>query len=155
MTGLTRLFPADPPGFLARAPYGYRDAAQIRADLAPAGFTDIAIEAVTLPCGGASPADPAIGYCQGKPAPPRDRSAATRRVAAATDAIASALSERFGAGGIESTMQALSGPPAASGSRVPAETKLGAGPPGAPAVEVLTTKATSVLALKVPGVTST
>jgi hypothetical protein len=39
-------FPADPPRFLERAPFGYWDPAQIEADLRSAGFTQIDLETV-------------------------------------------------------------------------------------------------------------
>jgi len=42
-SALARLFPHDPPRFLARTPHGYHDAAQIRDDLAAAGFSRVTI----------------------------------------------------------------------------------------------------------------
>ena len=41
-------FPDDPPGFLARTPWGYGDPAAIEHDLLAAGFTDIEFETVPL-----------------------------------------------------------------------------------------------------------
>ncbi len=41
---LGKLFPDDPPRFMARTPHGYHDKALIRADLERAGFRDISIE---------------------------------------------------------------------------------------------------------------
>src|SRR5258708_7275957 len=38
---LARVFPRDPPRFMARTPHGYSDAERIRADLNPPGFTDL------------------------------------------------------------------------------------------------------------------
>lgn len=42
------LYPDDPPGFLARTPFGYADPAAIEHDLLQAGFTDIEFETVQL-----------------------------------------------------------------------------------------------------------
>jgi len=41
---LARIFPDDPPRFLARTPHGYHDKAVIRSDLEKAGFSDVTIE---------------------------------------------------------------------------------------------------------------
>jgi ubiquinone/menaquinone biosynthesis C-methylase UbiE len=46
---LQQVFPDNPPQFMARTPHGYHDAARIRADLMEAGFSDIAIETISLP----------------------------------------------------------------------------------------------------------
>ncbi|MEO5972045.1 MAG: hypothetical protein ABIP91_01605, partial [Sphingomicrobium sp.] len=40
------LFPADPPRFLERTPFGYADPAVIEHDLLAAGFTDIQFETI-------------------------------------------------------------------------------------------------------------
>lgn len=45
---LVALFPADPPGFLPRMPFGYHDAERIEADLREAGFADVRIETIVL-----------------------------------------------------------------------------------------------------------
>jgi SAM-dependent methyltransferase len=60
------LFPGDPPSFYRRVPFGYHDTAQIEADLRAAGFTDIAIETVSLTSRVDARAA-AIGLCQGSP----------------------------------------------------------------------------------------
>ena len=41
---LAKLFPADPPRFLARTPHGYHDVAVIRSELEKAGFARVAVE---------------------------------------------------------------------------------------------------------------
>jgi hypothetical protein len=95
---MTELFPADPPRFLARTPHGYHDVATVRADLARAGFTDVSVETVRLPCRAASHRDPAIGFCQGSPL----RSEIEARIPVAprpaTETAAAAVARRFGAG---------------------------------------------------------
>lgn len=62
------LFPADPPNFLARTPFGYADRAAIEADLRAAGFIQIAFETVDLDSSPfATAADAAAGLVRGCP----------------------------------------------------------------------------------------
>jgi len=103
---MTELFPADPPRFLARTPHGYHDVATVRADLARAGFTDVSVETVRLPCRAASHRDPAIGFCQGSPMRGEIEARNPGGVEAATETAAAAVARRFGAGALDSTMQA-------------------------------------------------
>lgn len=60
------LFPADPPSFYRRVPFGYHDTGKIEADLRAAGFADIAIETVSLTSRVDARAA-ALGLCQGSP----------------------------------------------------------------------------------------
>ncbi|HVF83420.1 MAG TPA: methyltransferase domain-containing protein [Sphingomicrobium sp.] len=61
-------FPDDPPGFLARTPWGYGDPAGIEHDLLAAGFTDIEFETVPLRSEPSATAeDAAVGLTQGSP----------------------------------------------------------------------------------------
>jgi hypothetical protein len=99
-------YPQNPPRFLARVPHAYHDDNAIRADLAAAGFTKVAIETVTLPSRAASHRDPAIGFCQGSPMRNEIEAHDPDGVQAATEAAAAALAARFGAGPIEAPMQA-------------------------------------------------
>ena len=64
---LARLFPNDPPRFLARTPHGYHDTALIRSELEKAGFSRVAIETKAEQSRASSPRHPAIAYCQGTP----------------------------------------------------------------------------------------
>ena len=65
---LAALYPDDPPGFIARTPYGYADPALIEHDLLQAGFTDIELEAVELRSSDrARPVDAARGFVLGSP----------------------------------------------------------------------------------------
>ena len=100
-------YPQDPPRFLARVPHAYHDAHVIRAELAAAGFSAVAIETVALTSRAASPRDPAIGFCQGTPLRGEIEARDPGGLQAATDAAADALAARFGAGAIEAPMQAL------------------------------------------------
>ena len=104
---MARLFPQDPPRFFARVPHAYHDVALIRGELASAGFTTVAIETVTLPCRAASGRDAATGYCQGTPLRSEIEARDAKGLQAATDAVADALTARYGTGPIEAPMQAL------------------------------------------------
>jgi ubiquinone/menaquinone biosynthesis C-methylase UbiE len=101
------LFPDDPPGFLARTPFGYSDKDRIRADLAAAGFTDVDIETVRETGRAASARDIAVGYCEGSPLggeiKARDPEGVPRAVAATT----AALERRYGGGPLQLPLQAL------------------------------------------------
>lgn len=100
-------FPHDPPQFFARVPYAYHDVGVIRAELAAAGFTSVAVETVTLPSRAASHRDPVIGMCQGTPLRGEIEARDPDGLHATTDAAAEALAARFGTGPIEAPMQAL------------------------------------------------
>jgi hypothetical protein len=103
---MIELFPGDPPRFLARTPYAYHDVAAVRADLTRAGFSDVSLETVRLPCRAASHRDPAIGFCQGSPMRGEIEARNPGGVEATTEATAAAIARRFGAGALDSTMQA-------------------------------------------------
>ncbi len=100
------LFPLDPPSFLRRLPSGYHDVDAIRADLEQAGFADIEIETVELPCRTASARDAAIGLVRGTPLSAEIASRDPAGLDRATDAVAAAIAARFGAGPVEARMQA-------------------------------------------------
>jgi len=100
------LFPADPPRFLTRAPYGYNDTVLIEADLQQGGFTKVAIDTITLPCRGGTARDLATGYCHGSPLGREIEARKPGGLVAATDAITVALTERFGET-VDTTMQAI------------------------------------------------
>jgi ubiquinone/menaquinone biosynthesis C-methylase UbiE len=102
---MARLFPANPPRFLARTPHGHHDRDTIRRELAEAGFGSVELDAVTLPSRADSHRDPAIGFCQGTPM--RAEIEAQGGLQAATDAAAAALAAEFGSGPISAPMQAL------------------------------------------------
>src|ERR1043165_5779813 len=62
---LAKMFPNDPPRFLARTPPGYHEVALIRRELEDAGFSRVAIETRAEQSRAASPYIPAVAYCQG------------------------------------------------------------------------------------------
>ena len=103
---MATLFADDPPRFLSRAPYGHHDRAAIGAQLRQAGFSDIAVETVTLRSRAPSPRDPAIGFCQGSPLRAEIESRGPDALARATDAAAAAIAAHFGDGPVEADMAA-------------------------------------------------
>jgi hypothetical protein len=64
---LARIFPNDPPRFLARTPHGYHDKAVIHSELEEAGFSSVVIETIAEQSRASSPRIPAVAYCQGTP----------------------------------------------------------------------------------------
>jgi ubiquinone/menaquinone biosynthesis C-methylase UbiE len=102
---LVEFFPNDPPLFLRRTPYGYFDHATIARDLAAGGFSsppEIVTVAARSIAKNAS--DPAVGYCHGSPL--RAEIEARGALEHATDAAAKAIEARFGAGPIDTKIQA-------------------------------------------------
>jgi ubiquinone/menaquinone biosynthesis C-methylase UbiE len=83
-------FPADPPRFLERAPFGYADREQIERDLRAGGFTRISIDTVEL-SSRVSASEAARGMCLGSPLTAeieeRGKGAVERATAAAERAL--------------------------------------------------------------------
>jgi len=83
-------FPADPPRFLERAPFGYADREQIERDVRAGGFTSISIDTVEL-SSRVSASDAARGMCLGSPLTAeieeRGKGAVERATAAAQSAL--------------------------------------------------------------------
>ena len=104
---LGKMFPDDPPLFMARTPHGYHDKAVIKADLERAGFRDIAIETLTAMSRGPSAEYVAVAYCQGTPLRGEIEARDASKLEAATDAVAEAIRERHGSGPVEAKIQAL------------------------------------------------
>jgi SAM-dependent methyltransferase len=89
------LFPADPPSFLGRVPFGYHDKGLIEADLRSAGFS--AVEAVTVgKRSRGSAREIAPGLCQGSPLRAEIEARAPDRLDEATAAALAALVGRHG-----------------------------------------------------------
>jgi SAM-dependent methyltransferase len=106
-TSLARLFPEDPPRFLARTPHGYHDIPTIKQDLVQGGFT-AAPEIDTVPARSraASPRDPAIAYVQGTPLKNEIDALGASRLSEATDVASEAIAQRFGRGAVNGKIQA-------------------------------------------------
>ena len=101
------MFPDDPPGFLARVPFGWHAEGRIREGLAAAGFGEVEVERVALQTPAPSAQEAATGLCLGTPLraelEARGAEAPERAVAAVTEALA----QRFGHGEISGQGQAL------------------------------------------------
>jgi ubiquinone/menaquinone biosynthesis C-methylase UbiE len=101
------LFPDDPPGFMARTPFGWNDPDRIRAMLSDAGFARVAIETVALETPAASAADFAAGMCTGSPLRAELEARAPDGLQDVVDQAAAALVRRFGDGPLAGHGQAL------------------------------------------------
>lgn len=106
-TALESLFPADPPRFLARVPYGYYDRPTIERDLADGGFTaSPQFTTVSERSRASSPEIPAIAYCQGTPLRNEIQARDATRLAEATARAGDAIARRFGGGAVDGKIQA-------------------------------------------------
>jgi SAM-dependent methyltransferase len=106
-TALARVFPADPPCFLARTPHGYHHGNTIRRDLAQGGFDTSAEITTSAARSRAARCDiPAIAYCQGTPLRNEIEARGGVSLDEATSAAADAIAHRFGAGPVDGKIQA-------------------------------------------------
>jgi SAM-dependent methyltransferase len=104
--GVNRLFPDDPPQFVARTPHGYHDRDLIQREVTAARFDKVKIETVQLRSRAPSHRDPAIGFCQGSPLRNEIEAREPGRLEEATEAAATAVKAKFGAGPIDGRIQA-------------------------------------------------
>jgi SAM-dependent methyltransferase len=106
-TALELQFPADPPRFLPRTPYGYHDRPTIERDLADGGFT-ASPQFTTVPerSRASSPQIPAIAYCQGTPLRNEIQARDATRLTEATARVGDAIARRFGSGAVDGKIQA-------------------------------------------------
>jgi ubiquinone/menaquinone biosynthesis C-methylase UbiE len=103
---VAKVFPGDPPRFLARTPHGYHDTKVIRAEVEGAGFTRIAVETRAEQSRAASPRIPAVAYCQGTPLRNEIEARDPAKLEAATDCAASLIAEMHGKGAVSAKIQA-------------------------------------------------
>ena len=103
---LAKIFPDDPPRFLARTPHGYHDTALIRSELKDAGFSGVVIETRAEQSRASSPRLPAIAYCQGTVLRSEIEARDAGKLEAATDYAASAIADRHGSGEVAAKIQA-------------------------------------------------
>jgi ubiquinone/menaquinone biosynthesis C-methylase UbiE len=103
---LARIFPNDPPRFLARTPHGYHDKTLIRSDLEDAGFTRVVIETVAEQSRASGPRVPAVAYCQGTLLRNEIEARDAGKLEAATDLAAAAIAARHGSGAVAAKIQA-------------------------------------------------
>lgn len=102
---IASFFDRDPPSFY-QTPFGFYDPDLIRRLLQQAGFDEIEISTVKLPCQSRSAAEFAIGLVRGNPvaAAIEERGESVDRV---VQAVAKRIGEQFGLAPVETTMQAL------------------------------------------------
>jgi SAM-dependent methyltransferase len=103
---LAKIFPNDPPRFLARTPHGYHDTALIRSELEDAGFSRVVIETKAEQSRASSPRLPAVAYCQGTLLRNEIEARNAGKLEAATDYAASAIAHRHGSGEVAAKIQA-------------------------------------------------
>jgi ubiquinone/menaquinone biosynthesis C-methylase UbiE len=103
---LAKIFPNDPPRFLARTPHGYHDTALIRGELEGAGFSRVIIETRAEQSRASSSRVPAVAYCQGTPLRNEIVARDPGKLEAATDYAASAIADRHGSGEVAAKIQA-------------------------------------------------
>jgi SAM-dependent methyltransferase len=104
---LERVFPEDPPRFMARVPHGYYDAAVITRDLAAGGFAHTpAFTTVAQTSRASSPQIPATALCQGTPLRAEIEARGATRLQEATEEAAAEIARRFGGGEITGKIQA-------------------------------------------------
>jgi SAM-dependent methyltransferase len=107
LAGLAKVFPEDPPRFIARIPHGYFDTASIARDLARGGFTGAPkIETIALRSKAASARVAAIAFCQGTPLRNEIEARDPARLDAATAAVAEAIAARFAGGALDAPVEA-------------------------------------------------
>src|SRR6267154_2876081 len=103
---LARIFPNDPPRFLARTPHGYHDTALIRSELEEAGFSRVVIGTRAEQSRASSPRLPAVAYCQGTPLRNEIEARDAGKLESATDCAESAIADRHGSGEVAAKIQA-------------------------------------------------
>jgi len=103
---LARIFPNDPPRFMARTPHGYHDTALIRSELENAGFSRVVIQTKAEQSRASSPRIPAVAYCQGTVLRNEIEARETGKLEAATDYVTSAIADKHGRGEVTAKIQA-------------------------------------------------
>lgn len=101
------IFPADPPRFFERTPFGYNDPEVLRAAALRAGFTEIEIAPVDKTAPVASALAAAKGLCMGTPLRGEIEARAPGRLEEITTRVADALVRDYGPGSFEHAMRAL------------------------------------------------
>lgn len=103
---VAELFPANPPSFFERVPFGYHDQAQIEGELRASGFREVGVTTVEKHGRVRSAADAALGLCQGTPLRAEIENRAPDSLDEVTAAVAAALAQRFGTGAFVAPMSA-------------------------------------------------
>jgi len=103
---LAKIFPNDPPRFLARTPHGYHDTALIRSELEEAGFSGVVIETRAEQSPASSPRIPSVAYCQGTLLRNEIEAKDAGKLEFATDYVAAAIADKHGRGEVAAKIQA-------------------------------------------------
>ncbi|MBN8977528.1 MAG: methyltransferase domain-containing protein [Rhizobiales bacterium] len=103
---LARMFPDDPPRFLARTPHGYHDTNLIRRDVEDAGYSSVTIETRAEVSRATSARIPAVAYCQGTLLRNEIEARAPGTLEAATDEATSVIAARHGSGEVAAKISA-------------------------------------------------
>ncbi len=103
---LARMFPDDPPRFLARTPHGYHDTSLIRRDVEDAGYSRATIETHEEVSRAASARIPAVAYCQGTLLRNEIEARAPGKLEDATDEATSVIAARHGSGEVAAKISA-------------------------------------------------
>lgn len=103
---IAKFFPKDPPSFLT-VPFGYHRPRQITADLTAAGFTRIALEAVTHQVERPAARHVAIGLVEGNPGIHEINERASAPAEQIIDAVAEALRQAYGDAPMRTSLEAL------------------------------------------------
>lgn len=102
-----RLYPDDPPSFLARTPHGHGSPAELETDVRAAGFARCALNERNETSTAAGPEGPAVAYCQGTPLRNEITAREPGGLERATAAATAALAAHFGSGPIEGRISAV------------------------------------------------
>lgn len=100
-----RIFPDDPPVFLARTPHGHGNVSAIVSDLGEAGFGDVDTFTLSERSRASSSMVPALAYCQGTPLRNELEDRAAGSLNEITEAAAADIEKSFGAGSISGRIQ--------------------------------------------------
>jgi ubiquinone/menaquinone biosynthesis C-methylase UbiE len=103
---LARIFPSDPPRFLARTPHGYHDTMLIRRDVEQAGFSRVTIETIAEQSPASSARLPAVAYCQGTLLRNEIEAREAGKLQSATDYVEAAIAGKHGHGNISAKISA-------------------------------------------------
>ena len=104
---LGALYPADPPMFLAKMPFGWSGRAEIERVCRAGGFATVTLETVGFPCVAASAADAARAWIDGTPLSAALVERGVSDSAPVRAAVEKVLAERFGEAPCRSTMRAV------------------------------------------------
>jgi len=103
---VAKVFPSNPPRFLARIPHGYHDREQIERELREAGFPQVEIVTLEETSKAPNARHAAIAYCQGTPLRAEIEARDAARLEEATERAAEAIAQAFGKGPVSGKIQA-------------------------------------------------